>query len=170
MTDTRPGDLALVATGAVLWGTGGVTGALLEQEGVAPLAVATYRLGVGGGLLVLVLLALGRWRRVPRTRRVLARVAVTGVLAALYQGCYFLAVSRGSVAVATLVALGAAPVIVAGLTSLLTRRAPSARTLLAIGLALVGLVLLLGAPVAGSASGAALAAPQERGERERPGL
>jgi DME family drug/metabolite transporter len=145
--------------GAVLWGTGGLTGAVLADQGMGPLAVATYRLGAGGLLLLVGLALVGRLHRVPLRRDVVVRVVVTGVLAALYQGFYFAAVVLGSVSTATLVALGAAPVMVAGATAVLGRRAPSVRTALAVGLALAGLVLLLGAPAGGASAavGAALA-------------
>jgi DME family drug/metabolite transporter len=151
VTHTRPRDLALVVVGAVLWGTGGLTGAALAEQGMGPLTVGAYRLGVGGVLLLVGLALAGRLQRVPRTRAVLTRIVVTGVLAAAYQSAYFGAVVLGSVSTATLVALGAAPVMVAGATAVRTRSAPSRRTLLALGLALIGLVLLLGAPAGGEA-------------------
>lgn len=48
----RRGLLPLVAAG-VLWGTGGLLGALVQHRtGLAPIAVATYRLGVGGAALL----------------------------------------------------------------------------------------------------------------------
>ncbi|MCB2174951.1 MAG: DMT family transporter [Actinomycetales bacterium] len=151
MTQTRPRDLALVVVGAVLWGTGGLTGAALAEQGMGPLTVGAYRLGVGGVLLLVGLALAGRLHRVPRTRAVVTRIVVTGVLAAVYQSAYFAAVALGSVSTATLVALGAAPVMVAGATAALTRSAPSPRTVGALALALVGLVLLLGAPAGGDA-------------------
>ncbi|MCV2394140.1 DMT family transporter [Actinotalea sp. M2MS4P-6] len=150
MTHPRPRDLALVVAAGVLWGTGGLSGAALANQGLGPLSVGTYRLGVGGVLLLVGLAVAGRLHRVPLTRPALVRIAVTGALAAVYQAAYFAAVSLGSVSVATLVALGASPVMVAGLTAALDRTAPPPRVVVAIGLALGGLVLLLGAPAGGS--------------------
>jgi DME family drug/metabolite transporter len=154
-------DFALVALAGVLWGTGGLAGAALaESAGLAPLAVASYRLLGGGGVLLVALALAGGLRGMARTRPVLVRVAVTAVLAAVYQAAYFAAVRRAGVAVATLVALGAAPLLVAAGTAVSSRRLPSPRTLVALGLALVGLVLLVGTPAGtgpAAVGGAALA-------------
>jgi len=149
-------DFVLVVLGAVLWGTGGLAGAALAGRGTDMLTVACLRLGLGGGVLLAGLLVAGRLGRVPRTRQVLVRVAATAALAAVYQACYFLAVQMTSVGVATFVALGASPVIVAGVTAVRTRRGPDPRTRAAVVLALAGLALLVGfrgggsAPVAGA--------------------
>lgn len=153
--DPRPGrDVGLVVAGAVLWGTGGLTGAALADGGLSTAAVATLRLGVGGGILLVVLAVAGRLRAVPWRGAVGRRVAVTGALAAVYQGAYFAAVAAGSVSVATLVALGGAPVLVAAATAVRTRSRPSPRTVLALALALAGLVLLVGGSGAGDATSA----------------
>jgi DME family drug/metabolite transporter len=161
----RPGasrtDLLRVVAAGVLWGTGGLAGALLGRlTELHPLAVATYRLA-GGGLTVLAVLAVtsraGRSARVRGIRRAgragLARVLAVGVLTASYQACYFAAVSVTSVAVATLVTLGAAPVMVLAVESLRARRRPGPVPGTAIGLAIAGLALLLGVP-AGFGGGA----------------
>lgn len=149
--DPRPGrDVGLVVAGAVLWGTGGLTGAALADGGLSTAAVATLRLGVGGGILLVVLATAGRVRAVPWRGAAGRRVAVTGALAAVYQGAYFAAVAAGSVSVATLVALGGAPVLVAAATAVRTRSRPSPRTVLALALALAGLVLLVGGSGAGA--------------------
>lgn len=143
-TTARAGFLAVVV-GALLWGTGGIAGSALAGDGGLPMVtVAAYRLTVGGGALLLVLVLAGRLRRLARTGAVARRVLLTAVLAAGYQAAYFVAVGRSSVSLATVVALGAAPVLVAAATAALTRRLPSARTLVAVVLAVVGLVLLVG--------------------------
>ena len=106
----RNGLWYLIFAGA-LWGAGGLTGSLLARHtGLASPAVAAYRLGVGGLLLVLFFL-LGR-RPLPRGRRAWARIAVVGALAAEFQAAYFAAVGRVSVSLATLLTIGAAPLLV----------------------------------------------------------
>ncbi|MBT0994647.1 EamA family transporter [Cellulomonas sp. DKR-3] len=145
---TRRADFLLVALAGVLWGTGGLAGAELgDAAGIDPAAVACYRLLGGGGLLLVVLVALRRLRGVlvaGRVRRdVAARVLGTAVLIAAFEAAYFEAVERAGVAVATLVTLGTAPLLVAGATSLRTRSWPPPRTLLALVLALGGLLLLV---------------------------
>ena len=151
---------ALVLLGAVLWGTGGVAGAALgEAAGLGPVAVAGPRLAAGAVALAAVL-AVGRSLVLPRRADVARRVVVVGLLLAAYQLCYFAAVAATSVAVATLVALGAAPVLVAAATALRRRARPAPREIGAVVLAVAGLAVLLGPDLArgaGSAAGAALA-------------
>ncbi len=152
----RGADFLLVVMGAVLWGTGGLAGGGLAGRGVDMVTVATLRLGVGGGVLLLGVALAGRLGRIPLNREVVGRVLVTAGLAAAYQACYFLAVQLTSIGVATFVALGAAPVVVATVTAVRTRCAPDPRTRAAVLLAILGLALLVGgqassdAPFAGA--------------------
>ncbi|HEX4246711.1 MAG TPA: DMT family transporter [Pseudonocardia sp.] len=150
-------DLHLVSLAALLWGTGGLAGTLLGQvAALPPLAVATYRLG-GGGLALLAVLAVTRRLRRP-SRAGLVRVLVVGGLVAAYQTCYFASVALTSLAVATVVAIGAAPVLVVTVEAVLDRRRPGTASLVAIALALLGLALLVGSPRGGSAAGASAGA------------
>jgi DME family drug/metabolite transporter len=141
----RPGTglLYLVISG-LLWGTGGLTGSLLSRTaGLPALSVAAYRLTAGGVLIVVFLTVTGR--RWPAGRAAWTRITVIGLLAALYQSCYFTAVSLTAVPLATLVTIGTTPVIVLGvdrLTGRRTGRLAAATT----GLALTGLGLLVGLP------------------------
>jgi DME family drug/metabolite transporter len=167
--------LVLVLAG-LCWGSGGVLGTLLaDRTGLPPLAVAGYRHALGGALLLVPLLVSGRR---PRGRRAWWRVAVVGALAAVLQACYFTAVATTSVSLATLVTVGSAPVIV-----LLVERTGGRAVAATVGLALVGIVALVGLPgggldpaaaVLGSAfavvAGAAFAAVTLLGARPVPGL
>jgi drug/metabolite transporter, DME family len=147
----RRGLFMLVVAG-VLWGTGGLLGQLLANSaGLSPLAVAALRLGVGGGLILACLLVTGR--PLPRSRAAWLRIGATGMLAATFQASYFTAVTLTSVSLATLITIGAAPVIV-----LLARfRAATRNQVVGTALALLGLGMLIGLPTAGQASGAMLA-------------
>jgi drug/metabolite transporter, DME family len=132
-----------VASG-LLWGTGGLTGSLLSRvAGLPALSVAAYRLTAGGVLIVVFLTAAGRRR--PRGRAAWTRVVVIGLLAALFQGCYFTAVSLTSVPLATLVTIGSAPVIVQGAERIAGRSAGRHQASTTC-LALAGLGLLVGMP------------------------
>ena len=136
--------LLLLVLSGLLWGTGGLTGSLLGREaGLSAIAVAAYRLTAGGLLIVAVRALAGRpW---PAGRAAWTRIAVVGLLAALYQSCYFTAVSLTSVPLATLVAIGAAPVIVLAANRVTGRpagRLAGATTALAV----TGLGLLVGLP------------------------
>ncbi|WP_028937682.1 DMT family transporter [Pseudonocardia spinosispora] len=154
---TSARDLWCVVGAGLLWGTGGLTGALLGKvAGLDPLAIATYRL-LGGGLSLLVALAcLGRLPRLGRSASV--RVLAVGALSALYQACYFAAVAFTNVAVATLITLGSAPVLVIVAETVQQRRRPSTGSLTAIALALLGLGLLVGVPGDGAGAGLLLGA------------
>jgi drug/metabolite transporter, DME family len=150
---TPSSGVSFLVLAGVLWGTGGLLGRLLgDATGLSSLAVATYRLAVGGLLLLGYLLITGA--RLPHSRAAWARVTAVGALAAVFQVAYFSAVSFTSVSVATLVTIGSSPVLV-----LLARpRGADRRGLLAVGLALAGLVLLVGVPADGGPSTGALLA------------
>jgi DME family drug/metabolite transporter len=144
--------VSLLVVAGVLWGTGGLLGRLLsESAGLAPLALAALRIGLGGALLVGYLVGTGG--RLPRGRAAWQRIAVTGLLAALFQASYFTAVALTSVSLATLITIGSAPVLV-----LLARFRTAGRDQVAgVGLAVFGLVLLVGLPSGDAAGGALLA-------------
>jgi DME family drug/metabolite transporter len=78
------------------------------------------------------------------TRPVAARLVLVGAGLAAYQFAYFSAVERAGVSVATLVALGLAPLLIAVGGTLLGHGRPSGATLTALTVALVGLTLLVG--------------------------
>ena len=140
---TGAGLFYLVMSG-LLWGTGGLAGSLLSRvTGLSALSVAAYRLTVGGLLIVGYLTLAGR--RWPASRAARTRIAVVGLLAALYQGCYFTAVSLTSVPLATLVTIGTAPVIVVAAERVTGRRAGRSAAATA-GLAVAGLGMLVGLP------------------------
>jgi len=154
MTSRRPGTgLLYLITSGLLWGTGGLTGSLLSRvAGLSAMSVAACRLTAGGVLIVTFLTVAGRrWpagragRRRPAGRAAWTRIAVIGVLAALYQSCYFTAVALTSVALATLVTIGTAPVIVLGVYRVTGRRSGRLAPVAAC-LALTGLGLLVGLP------------------------
>ena len=137
------GLLYLVISG-VLWGTGGLTGSLLSRTaGLSAISVAACRLTTGGVLIVVFLTATGR--RWPAGRAAWTRITVIGLLAALFQSCYFTAVALTSVPLATLVTIGVAPVIVLG-ADRVTGRRTGRYAATTTGLAVTGLGLLVGLP------------------------
>ncbi|MBM0224329.1 DMT family transporter [Micromonospora sp. ATA51] len=138
---------SLVLAG-VLWGTGGPTGSLLAHEtGLSPLAVAAYRLAAGG-ILVLIWLCLTR-QPLPRGRHAWARLVVNGLLAAVFQACFFAAVSVTNVSLATLLTIGASPALVLSAERITRRRRVGASMLATVALAVSGLALLVGTPASG---------------------
>jgi drug/metabolite transporter, DME family len=147
--------LCLVLSG-LLWGTGGLIGTLLGQAaGLSAMCVAAFRLLAGGGLIVAFLpLTRGRW---PAGRAAWIRVAVNGLLSALFQGCYFAAIALTSVSLATFVTIGGAPVIVALVEQALGRRPLGRAGVVTMVVALAGLGLLAGAPSGGLSQAGVLA-------------
>ncbi|MER5477739.1 DMT family transporter [Streptomyces sp. NPDC002734] len=144
---SRRSGTALLFLAGVLWGTGGLAGSVLaSRAGLQPVAVAAYRLLVGGALTTAYAVAVGTFRTGRCTRATAARVAVTGGLLALFQTAYFAAVAATSVSLATLTTMVAMPVLVTVGSAVLDRRRPSPRAVGAIVLAVTGLVLLLGSP------------------------
>ena len=143
-----PAPVLCLALAGLLWGTGGLTGSLLgATAGLSPLWVAALRLLTGGALIVAFLVVpLRRW---PAGRAAWARVGVTGLLAATFQAAYFSSVSLTSVSLATLVTIGATPVIVLAAELLLGRRRLDRSGVTRTALALAGLGLLVGLPSGG---------------------
>jgi DME family drug/metabolite transporter len=149
----QPSVLFLVLAG-LLWGTGGLTGSLFGQAaGLSPVSVAAYRLTAGGALIVAFLTVTGARR--PAGRAAWQRIAAVGLLAAVFQSCYFAAVSLTSVSLATLLTIGCAPVIVQAASRMLGR--PSRGRPVTTCLALGGLALLVGLPSGGFGEGTVLA-------------
>ena len=104
--------LVYVVLAALAWGTGGPTGALLSAYGLTPLATSFWRLAAAVVWLSLARLAV---RRAPLRPVVAAgplRHVLSGVGLAVCQLGYFTAIPRVGVGIATVIALGAAPIFI----------------------------------------------------------
>ena len=150
----------LVVLAALAWGTSGLTGDLVaDRTGLDPLDVAWHRMAAGAAVLVAVHL-LGRRRgggqRAPLTRGLRWRLVAVGGGLATYQAAYFAAVATAGVSIATLVALGLAPLLVAVGAAVLGHGRPDRATGTALLVALVGLVLLVGVSAGGDGGDAVL--------------
>jgi DME family drug/metabolite transporter len=160
----RPGGrgVAYVAFAATAWGTGGAVAAVLYRDsGLGSLAVSFWRF-TGGAVLLALVWPLLRPRGSARLRRQFTaapvRLLVTGVGLAVSQTAYFAAVGLAGVAVATVVTLGAGPVLVAlGARLWMTERLNRGGTAI-VAIALAGLALLLLGGGGDTASGSAPAA------------
>jgi DME family drug/metabolite transporter len=143
----RTSGLAEIAVAALLWGTTGVVAAWLhDHAGAGPVAVSFYRLAIAAIALIL---AARLWPVAapagPRSRATTAGLVVSGIAMASYQVLYFDAVGRIGVGPATVLSLGVAPVLIAVWEAVRGRCRPALRTVLTIGGALVGLVLVMSA-------------------------
>ncbi|MFG2313087.1 DMT family transporter [Streptomyces sp. NPDC048566] len=111
------GLLYLIAAGAA-WGTAGAAASLVYRAGeMGPVALSFWRCAGG---LALLLAARARTRRRPDHREVRTplgtralRTGLTGLGLAVFQTAYFAAVGATGLAVATVVTLGAGPVLIA---------------------------------------------------------
>ncbi|MFJ4653572.1 winged helix-turn-helix transcriptional regulator [Nocardia sp. NPDC088792] len=148
-TTPRRGPAAILAA-AVLWGSTG-TAASLAPAGTPAAAIGSAGLALGG--LLLFLTAHGdrlrgngsarlRYRRPERLLLVLGACAVAG-----YPVTFYPAVARTGVAVATVVALGSAPVFAGLLTWATGQGRPSPRWTAATLLAVTGCAVLVLGPV-----------------------
>lgn len=139
--------LLCILLAAVLWGTVGIgIKAVISSSGAGALSVGFLRMALSVPfLLVGSRCALGYWN-VPGPGRGLGALGVIGVMMAVYQVAYVLAIARVGVAVAVLVTICTAPLIVALLSAVLLREAPTRRLLAALALALLGTALLIGRP------------------------
>jgi drug/metabolite transporter (DMT)-like permease len=134
--------LGVALASAAAFATSGAFAKPLLLAGWAPGAVVTLRITVAAAvLLVPTLLALrGRWGLLCRNAVVVIGYGLTGVAGC--QLAYFNAVSHLSVGVALLLEY-LAPVLIVGWLWIRHRQAPGRLTLLGIGLAVVGLLLVL---------------------------
>ncbi|MFJ8146233.1 DMT family transporter [Streptomyces sp. NPDC096094] len=109
------GLLYLIVAG-VAWGTAGAAASLVYRAGdMGPVALSFWRCAAGLVLLLAVRPLRSRARTAVRVpfRRKAPRAVVTGLGLAVFQTAYFAAVQSTGLAVATIVTLGAGPVLIA---------------------------------------------------------
>jgi DME family drug/metabolite transporter len=131
-----------VLAAAVLWGTTG-TAQALAPEGAQPAAIGAMRLAIGG--IALLLLAGTRGALRSGVRWPALATALAGGSVAAYQICFFTSVAKTGVAVATIVAIGTAPILAGVLGFLVRGEQPGRRWALATVLAVLGCSLLIAA-------------------------
>jgi drug/metabolite transporter, DME family len=139
MTSVR-GSILLVVVSGVLFGTAG-TAKALGPAGVPPIAAGVLRIQVGAIALLATMPLLGASpRRLPVLWR-RPQLLVAAVGAALYQPCFFGAVSTTGVALGTLVAVGSEPIFAGLLGWVILRHRPTLGWLAATAVAVLGLAL-----------------------------
>ncbi|TFV90456.1 EamA family transporter [Blastococcus sp. CT_GayMR16] len=138
----------LVVLAALCWGTSGVSGQIVaDRAGLGPLDIAWHRMAIGAVALLIGTALTWRRRSAPTgpiTRGTAVRLLLVGAGLAAYQLAYFAAVATAGVSIATLVALGLAPLLIAVGATLLGHGRPDRATVVALVVALTGLVLLVG--------------------------
>ncbi|MER5865095.1 EamA family transporter [Kitasatospora sp. NPDC002040] len=145
--------LACLAAAGAAWGTTGAVADLVHRsEGPGPTALSFWR-HAGGFALLLAVHLLRRSTRSTRPVRAVRRpqaprrrvllLAGTGTMLAVFQTAYFGAVEQTGLAVATIVTLGAGPVLTAVGSRLLLDERTGRHGLLAVLGALAGLAVLV---------------------------
>ena len=149
MPTSRPGWLgaAIVIAAATLFGTLGVASRFAYEAGVQPFAFVAWRAGAGAlGIAAVLLIAIGPrsiWGSIARGGRTAQATLVLGmVLGASLNLAMFLAFDRTTVALA-LLGFYTYPAMVAALSGLLGREPLDAARVVALGLALVGMVAVV---------------------------
>ena len=144
-TDRR--DFLFIVCASMAWGTVGIANqAIYTHVTTNALSLAFLRLAIAAPLFFLARWIFPGQRSLPIKRRDRAVMIVMGGLQALYQSCYSAAIPYAGVTVSTLIALCAAPVIVALVSALITREPLTPITLVALAGALGGTILLVVTP------------------------
>jgi len=139
-------DFLLIVCASVSWGTIGIANQALYASGATnALSLTFLRLAIATPLFFL-----ASWTHLGRRlfhikHRDLAVMMLMGSLMALSQTCYVAAIPSAGVSVSTLIAICAVPVLIALFSALLTRERLTPLTLLALGSAVGGTVLLVAA-------------------------
>jgi DME family drug/metabolite transporter len=138
---------ALVLTAATLWGTTGIIfHALGTGGGANAVSISFLRLALSVPcILVMARIRLRSWLA-PLSARGLATLVGLGVGMAAYQLTYVLAIERVGVAISVLISICGAPIFVALIAAVFMGERFKAPTLIALVVAIVGTVLLVGVP------------------------
>ncbi len=143
MGETRRG-LALVCVAGVIWGTiGPVVDVVDDRSALSVWTVGAYRAVAAVLALLLMVAVAGRWsgcRELVAARPL--RAPAVGVLTATFMVLFFVSVVSVGVSIATVVALGWAPVLLLVLGVVRDRRPPSVGQALTVAAAVVGLLLI----------------------------
>ena len=138
-------DFLLIVCASISWGTVGIANQTLYTYGVTnALSLSFLRLVIATPLFFLACwVRLGRnlFRIKPRD---LGVMMLMGSMIAFSQACYVAALASAGVGVSTLIAICAAPVIIAVFSALITRERLTPMTLIALFAALCGTILLVG--------------------------
>jgi len=140
-------DFLFLVCASISWGTVGVVNRIIDTYSTTnALSLAFFRLIIAALIFLLVSWKSFGIRLFRLKRRAFGVVIVMGTTQALYQACYSAAIPRAGVTISTLVALCAAPVIVALLSPLITREHLTPSILVALVGTLAGTVLLVATP------------------------
>jgi drug/metabolite transporter (DMT)-like permease len=133
---------SMAMSAAVLFGFNGNLSRLLFNEGVTPLTLVEFRMFIGGFCLLAVII-LARRQELKIPRKSAGWILAFGISLALVTYTYFVAISRLPIAIALVIQFSA-PAWMVLVESIWHRRLPSTHILIALGLTIVGIILLTG--------------------------
>ncbi len=139
-TVSRFAGYALIMLSAVLFGINGSLSRLLFDRGVTPITLVEFRMIVGG-VCLLVFLLLGQRQSFKFSWRGAGWVLLFGLSLALVTYTYFVAISRLPIAI-VLVIQFTGPAWMVLFTAIWRRRLPSWYLLVALGLTVIGVILV----------------------------
>jgi len=127
-----------VLLAAILWGMTGTAQTFLD-DGVSPIAVATARSAIGGGLLLAMVILLRKinFRKWSWKWTILAAASI-----ALFQGLFFTSIRLTGVAIGTVATIGSAPMFSGVLEWILWKTRPTKVWGIATIMAILGCILL----------------------------
>lgn len=128
----------LILFAAILWGTAGTAQALAPSE-AHPISIGAVRLFIGGGFLLMLVLATRRLRLNEIPYKIVLGAALC---MALFQPFFFTAVSLTGVAIGTVVAIGSSPVLAGLIEMIILRKKPSKTWWISTLLSVFGVILL----------------------------
>lgn len=139
----RGGGILWMVGAALIWGTVGVSSALLNRiETTPPMMIAFLRLGFASPFLLGLAWVTTRRNPFKLTRREWFYYAMMGLAMAIYQVTYFFAIPMAGVTLVVVVALCSSPLMVALISIPVFKERLTGRTLLALALGITGTVLL----------------------------
>lgn len=145
MTTRSTGGLVWIVTAAILWGTiGVVTGSIYQQAQTNALSIAFFRLLMAAPCLLLMSYTTLRSSAFRIDRRSLLTMLGMGLLTGVYQAAYIASIPLVGVTISTLLSICTAPVLVTVISVLRGWERLQRQTVIALGGALLGTLLVVG--------------------------
>jgi len=132
----------MVSSASVMFGFNGNLSRLLFDDGVSPVTLVELRMLIGS-ICLLGVLAIGRRQELKVPRRSIGWIIAFGLSLALVTFTYFVSISRLPIAIALVIQFSSSAWMVLG-EAIWRRRMPSLYILIALGLTIVGILLLTG--------------------------
>jgi drug/metabolite transporter (DMT)-like permease len=132
----------MVIVASIMFGFNGNLSRLLFDDGISPVMLVELRMIIGS-VCLLGVLAIGRRKELKVRRRSIGWIIAFGLSLALVTFTYFVSISRLPIAIALVIQFSSSAWMVLG-EAIWRRRMPSMYILIALGLTIVGILLLTG--------------------------